>query len=94
VESFYPVVEQLSLIMERQSLDGNEVILKDAALRCLGCIVIDCPDQLVPLINFTTIANLCALKRVQLTETVLWTANNFFNQNLCIQFWRDAGLYK
>ena len=58
-----PIVLILMQIIEHQSLDGNFIILKDAAVSCLGCICIDCP-QLLQLVDVKVILDLTNLKRI------------------------------
>jgi hypothetical protein len=57
-----PLVLVLMHTIEHQSLDGNFIILKDAAVSCLGCICIDCPG-LLQLLDLKVILDLTSLKR-------------------------------
>ena len=62
-------------------MDANVILLKDAAVRCLGSMTIDCAD-LHHMLDLSLMTSLCELKRVNLTESVLWVAANFLEQGL------------
>ena len=72
-------------------MDPNLMLIKDAAVRCLATIAIDCPTIRVSL-PLPAIVNLLNYRRVSLTQSVLYFCRVYLAEGLLAQELKTAGL--